>query len=419
MAARPSLPSPSGACPAPAGGVAELVAEGDGPKGLSSVPYQYAILETPEIPGVETPALAFPTAQLVSAAASMFGRGPVWDGAEGRQFTFTISPGTVGVAMSDPARQERNNSDGLGNWSALRAGMVLDGEGDYWSDEDGPAFHDAPRTRQAVTSWSSRSRARMTRRLAQLDWTPMYEEGRPPAMVTLTYSADWLTVAPSGKAVKKHLKALMMRYQRRWGKRAVFVWKLEFQRRGAPHLHLLMVLPADPGFREWLSEAWAAVVAHPDPEERRRHRMAGTGVDYVRGGRCFDPKRSAVYFSKHGGAAGGKEYQHVVPVEWQEPGKGPGRFWGFEGLKPATATVTVEVREYVQLRRTLRRISEARSMTRQQRVPRVNTTTGEVSWRTVTRRRRYLGHGGMAGGTLLVNDGPAVASALARMKGSG
>lgn len=355
----------------------------------------------------------------------MFGRGPVWDGSEGRRFTVTVSPGTVGVAMSDPARLERTLARARRTSEVYAPPSLVDLDGVRFSQlhvphdcQDDPEWREAP-TRRAITSWSARSRARMTRTLAQLDWTPIFEEGRPAVMVTLTYPGDWLTVAPTGKAVKRHFKALLMRFRRAWGREPQLVWKLEFQRRGAPHLHLLLVPPAGEAsdgrlFRDWLSHAWAEVVGHPDPAEYRRHLAAGTGVDYLRGGRCFDPKRAAVYFSKHGGAAGGKEYQHDVPVEWQEPGAGPGRFWGVVGLDPATATVALDVREYVQLRRTLRRLSEARGMTRQQRVQRVDTSTGEVRWRTVTRRRRYIGHGGMAGGTLLVNDGPATASALAR-----
>ncbi len=65
-----------------------------------------------------------------------------------------------------------------------------------------------------------------------------------PAMITLTYPGDWLTVAPSADAVKRvHFKALAKRWQRNWGHPLRCVWKLEFQRRGAPHLHLFTVPP--------------------------------------------------------------------------------------------------------------------------------------------------------------------------------
>ena len=60
------------------------------------------------------------------------------------------------------------------------------------------------------------------------------------------------------------------------------LWKLEFQRRGAPHLHLFTVVPdgrTEDGkhFREWLSAAWAAVVGHQDPEEYRKHHAGRNG----------------------------------------------------------------------------------------------------------------------------------------------
>lgn len=65
----------------------------------------------------------------------------------------------------------------------------------------------------------------------------------------------------------------------------------------------------------------------PDPEERRKHELAGTGINYAEDLRASDPKRVAVYFTKHG-TFGAKGYQHRVPEPWQGPGKGPGRFWG-------------------------------------------------------------------------------------------
>jgi hypothetical protein len=191
-------------------------------------------------------------------------------------------------------------------------------------------------------------------------------------MLTLTYPGDWLAVAPNGEAVKRHLAALAKRYERVWGEPLVCIWKLEFQARGAPHFHLSTTPPmgfstiVDPDtgvlrsvdFKTWLSHAWAEIVAHPDPEQRCRHRAAGTGVDYAEGIKLTDPRRMAVYFAKYG-IGGRKDYQHRVPPEWLsvalvcddcgaeydadldecpdcgcldaelvETGTGPGRFWG-------------------------------------------------------------------------------------------
>jgi hypothetical protein len=124
------------------------------------------------------------------------------------------------------------------------------------------------RTRGRITEWSRRSRAQLVARLSDLDYTHLYgryrsctdcgagysfelercptcrstehtlldRSGRLPAMLTLTYPGDWVTVAPDGETVKRHLAALGKRYRRAWGEPLVAVWKLEFQRRGRPSL---------------------------------------------------------------------------------------------------------------------------------------------------------------------------------------
>ena len=72
----------------------------------------------------------------------------------------------------------------------------------------------------------------------------------------------------------------MLRWARRWGggRRPPHIWKLEFQRRGAPHFHILIAQPSGDlrTFRAWLSEAWAEVVGHTDAHQRELHRRAGT-----------------------------------------------------------------------------------------------------------------------------------------------
>ena len=200
--------------------------------------------------------------------------------------------------------------------------------------------------------------------------------GRLPAMLTLTYPGDWLTVAPDAQRVTLHFQALCKRYERAWGEPLRGPWKKEFQGRGAPHFHISTTPPMgtttvpDPAtgqpirvdFKRWLSITWADIVAHPDEEQRRRHLAAGTGVDYAQGIKLVDPRRMAVYFAKYGAAATGKEYQHQVPREWlttvlvcTECGTGydedlhecpdcgcpdadvteegsVGRFWGYRGL---------------------------------------------------------------------------------------
>lgn len=285
-----------------------------------------------------------------------------------------------------------------------------------------------------ITEWSRKSRTAMCRTFAELDYSPLVECGRVPAMVTLTYPGDWEVVAPDGASVKRHMVLWRKRFQREYGEPARYIWKLEFQRRGAPHIHLWMAPPISPGrsgqgFAQWLSETWAGVVDHPDAEQKARHRRAGTAIDVRNGLRACDPKRLAIYFTKHSSPNmnGDKEYQHIVPELWRQPGRGPGRFWGVYGLKKAVAVVELAQDAYLAARRIVRRWSRSQAAygdvtqrfptavvprTANRVVVRVERTTGKVRYRRVRRRRTLCDQGGLNGGYVLVNDGPAFASQL-------
>jgi hypothetical protein len=182
-------------------------------------------------------------------------------------------------------------------------------------------------------------------------------------------------------------------------------------------------------FREWLSHAWAAVVDHPDPEQYRRHLRAGTGVDWAKGLKSRDPKRVAVYFTKHNGMSH-KQYQHVVPAEWQEPGQGPGRFWGRWGLEAARVGVRVSPQDGVKVGRLLRRWAHAQGTTRQVTVCRTRGGEAQSAYGEViglagaqvlaSRKVRYRNSRVRVNrlpdnrGWVSVNDGAAFASQIAR-----
>jgi hypothetical protein len=281
-----------------------------------------------------------------------------------------------------------------------------------------------PGLKQAVTTWSAKSRNKMVYKIACLDFTPMFQEVlNPPGMLTLTYSRDWEIVVPSKAHLKRHLDALQKSIERTWGVVFYAIWKLEFQRRGAPHVHLFAVPPTGTRkglpFRKWLSQEWARIVAHPDPEERRRHVVAGTAIDYGKGLHASDPKRLAVYFLKHS-VVHDKEYQHVVPDLWMANG-GPGRFWGVWRLEELTVTVPLDPQtEWIQSARTLRGVARAARynprrentpFVRKRRVPRVDTKTGVVRYRVQSRRVHYMDS---VRGYLLVNNGPMLVSQLYR-----
>jgi hypothetical protein len=255
---------------------------------------------------------------------------------EGSRWEIVVSPGVFRVRTRDYARAERTHERAV---ERRRKNVDVAAT---WEGE----MPDALPTRGTITAWTPRSRARLVAALADLDYTRLYgrfhicqacreeyDDGlalcpkcrsswrttedrtnRLPAMLTLTYPGDWLTVAPNADVAMGHFQALCKRYARTWGEPLRGPWKKEFQRRGAVHFHISTTPPpgtapvTDPNtgqrrwvdFRRWLSITWAEIVAHPDPEERRKHLLAGTGVDYAQGVKLTDPRRMAIYFAKYG-----------------------------------------------------------------------------------------------------------------------
>ena len=388
-----------------------------------------------ELSAADALGLRFPSPDLVASAAALFEPAEPW--ADGRdrlgvepesgRFRISVGPGVVRLSWTNPVRAEKASQ------RAVKHHRV-DVAAEEYCIKTGREMSDPPG--RAITEWSRKSRAAMCRTFAELDYAPLLESGRVPAMVTLTYPGDWETVAPDGTSVKRHMVLWRKRFQREYGESARYIWKLEFQRRGAPHIHLWMAPPTSPGrsgrgFRQWLSETWAQVVDHPGPEQKARHRLAGTAIDVLNGLKACDPKRLAIYFTKHSSPNlhGDKEYQHIVPEPWRQAGRGPGRFWGVYGLKKAIAVVEIAQDAYLAARRIVRRWSRSQAVygnsvdrfptavvprTSVRHVARIDSDTGAVEHRRVRRRRTLCNQGGLAGGYALVNNGPDFAAQLAR-----
>lgn len=278
--------------------------------------------------------------------------------------------------------------------------------------------------RGTVSHWSRKSRANMAKTLAQLDYTPWMNlpPGTMLGMVTLTLPGDWLTCAPTGGHFKKHLQAFRRRWVRAIGEWSG-IWKLEFQRRGAPHFHLLMPVPAMVAgvpFEQWLSLTWADIVSHPNPLERAKHERAGTGVDFG-AFNTTDPRRIAVYFQGHSAKTlDSKEYQHIVPEPWQEPGAGPGRFWGYSGLERVEVAVEIHEQDFYRARRIIRKVQRARQWDAALRRHRWETRKVQDPFEQARRlaavrpRGRKPSTRSRGGGFVLIPDGPAFAVRLAQ-----
>lgn len=222
--------------------------------------------------------------------------------------------------------------------------------------------------RGRIREFSSRSRLGLQYLAADLQVVVR----KPDLMVTLTYPAEWRSVttdftcrceaaegcsdvpcicdfSPSGKVAKRHLDVFQKRVTRylkgfgvsAWG----CLWFLEFQRRGAPHFHLLFFgfgfrLFNLSDFQKWLSSAWADIVSHADPAEYQKHLNAGTKAEWCR-------KEHFGYALKYAS----KLEQKAVPAEFADIG----RFWGCWN-SPLGAPV---VRSLYTASHTLRTIGEA------------------------------------------------------------
>jgi hypothetical protein len=335
-------------------------------------------------------------------------------------YTVAVSGGTITLKHQQPrkdidADRWRDRADEHINNFLWMPSEVADND----DDED-----ESVKTGRVITQWSRKSRARLLKAIADIDHDT-WKSTDPWALVTLTLPDHWQAVAPDGQAFKTMVEDFRRRWARTIGKWQC-VWKLEFQRRGAPHMHLLMKTPetvtvsrygqdVTMTFKAWLSAEWADVVDHPDAATRIRHEAAGTNVDHR--ANDTDPKRVAIYFVKHSSKTqDDKEYQHIVPKEWREPGKGPGRFWGISGLGRHVATVELSASRFYELRRMMRRWHKAnRSRTA---LGRARAVIDQVSQTSVWRRalledlsvfgggRDGLLRSATGGGWVLTNDAP-------------
>lgn len=132
-------------------------------------------------------------------------------------------------------------------------------------------------------------------------------------MITLTYPKQFPC---DGRIVKSHLNRLLswLRYHHPG---VAYLWFLEFQKRGAPHVHIITNIPITgcrdrrAAMRRKLARAWFRIVESGDP----KHLVAGTAWDAQKkpnGLRHY----VAIYASK--------KQQKTVPPDYQNVG----RFWG-------------------------------------------------------------------------------------------
>lgn len=158
---------------------------------------------------------------------------------------------------------------------------------------------------------SSRSRRRVMNLFSMLIRTIV------PLFVTLTYPKDY----PDSRDSKRHLQAFIKRLKRRWPEFG-YIWKLELQKRGAPHYHIFMW--GVPRAKAYLimSQCWYEVVGSNDPW----HAVRGVKIEEIK-----SYKGVKSYASKY-----------IAKRDEQEVPEGLGRTWGYGGKIPLS-----EKEEYV------------------------------------------------------------------------
>jgi len=200
--------------------------------------------------------------------------------------------------------------------------------------------------RSDITIFSAASRRRLISFLFSL-------EKSPDVMVTLTYPDRWESDCRKWKRdLDVFLKRVSYKFPDYW-----FVWKLEFQKRGAPHFHLLGSfgggVVVNQALREWVSRAWYEVVGSGD----EKHLKAGTNVEVL-----DSNKKVRAYVCKYIAKEDVPKGEDGKPIK-------VGRWWGKSGNVPAIVKIAVRLNynEWVLVKRLVKRWVKAQARQNLQR----------------------------------------------------
>lgn len=241
--------------------------------------------------------------------------------------------------------------------------------------------------RGSILEFSRRSRMRMKELFASID-----REAVPAGrvmMATFTYPGHW---PENPLEWKEDMKSWRKRLEREYdqaeeGEFTVrgswsVVWKLEFQRRGAPHFHVVILLPEwmdgrQKELKRWAKRAWFEVVGSGD----RHHKRFGFWMDQARswaGVGAYTTK----YISK----------PCQAPVDY-ETGEieGVGRFWGVwwgQNLPIATEQEELTGQQAVEVIRLTRRLAISRCKERLRRAIALKSKLPPGKWREAVNAAR-------------------------------
>lgn len=196
-------------------------------------------------------------------------------------------------------------------------------------------------SRQRITAFTSKSRLALKRKFNRLE----EKQRRKCLFTTLTYQANML----DGEQAHKDLNAFGSAMYRRFGAGVGFLWKMEQQKRGSIHFHLLIFgvryMKKDMWleFCGWIASTWARIVAHGGPVSVDQI-LAGTSIELAEKGAV----RS--YLEKYIAKVTKEDGQELPDIE------SPGRYWGERFMKQFFAPeveIPISKRQAIQLARIL------------------------------------------------------------------
>lgn len=195
--------------------------------------------------------------------------------------------------------------------------------------------------RGMISDFSHNSRKRLMQFCSSLN----IEKIGLPDFVTVTYPSEW---PEESTEWKKHLQIFFKRLDREFPGCAL-IWRLEPQKRGAPHFHMAVwgagrIMTSEG--KQWLSRQWFEVVGSGD----EKHLRAGTSVEPVE-----TWEKWISYVSKYMAKVGDKSRKQVFDYD-------VGRYWGVRNKKRLQVDIEileVSVEKFIRIRRVLKKMMNA------------------------------------------------------------
>lgn len=125
---------------------------------------------------------------------------------------------------------------------------------------------DPPEKRGEVTEFSRKSRRRLIQKMMKVESSRLCD----PVFLTLTWHKEWKA---DHDEVQRQLNAFLQAVRRKW-EDYEYIWRLEFQKRGAPHIHMILWRPAGSkgldanDVEKWASETWHRITEEPSAHHK-------------------------------------------------------------------------------------------------------------------------------------------------------